>query len=143
MNHNLTCLWHRDWHQCSCGALELQLIVENKNLTLEPDSSELLTYLIYPKGKLEFGRAKYQGGMQVGTLPLIARIDIPKDSGLYPNGWFPITTHKSFLKVKAEIERDDIKDVDGTKKHLLPQWLLLDCYAHHWEQLYHEKNSKL
>ena len=108
----------------------------------DPETPDL-TYRLYPAGNLQIGRGKYSGGMMAGSPnTLMAKIDIPPECGLYPNGWFLVTTHKSTLRIKADVERDQIVDDVGKKCYLIPQWLMLDCYAYHWEKLYNEKKSE-
>lgn len=102
---------------------------------MNPPDNILLSYNLYPKGTIEIGYESYKGGMSVGTTRIVARIQIPKDCGSYPDEWFPLEK-KSMHSLKSELERNLSKD--GLNLHI-PDWILLDCYRYHWEILQREK----
>lgn len=93
----------------------------------------LLSFDLYPQGKIEIGYEPSRGGMSVGMNPIIAKITIPTDCGLYPDGWFPLSSQKSATKIKSDILAEEIS---STKRYILPKWILLDCYEYHWKILY-------
>jgi hypothetical protein len=97
---------------------------------MNPPNDILLTYNLYPHGTIEIGYESYRGGMSVGMRPLVARIQIPKDCGNYPDGWFPL--HNSLGKIRGEFEREKIPN---TEQHIIPKSILLECYRYHWEAL--------
>lgn len=80
-------------------------------------------------GFLHVGREIFGKGMQVGTPRLVARLEIPRELGDYPEGWFPLERDMSLLRL-----RKDFPD-NGTKGGYLTEWLLLACYRYHYEQL--------
>jgi hypothetical protein len=100
---------------------------------MNPPNDILLTYNLYPHGTIEIGYESYRGGMSVGMRPLVARIQVTKDCGLYPDGWFPLHPQKSLIKIKSDILEGEISD---TNRYILPKWILLDCYEYHWKLLY-------
>lgn len=102
----------------------------------------IFEYNLYPYGKFELAYPQERGGMKAGIDPRVGRIIIPKDFGLYPDGWFPIQREKSIIKIKSEFESSHIIDQDGSKKYFLPQWIQLDCYRYFWEKLHWEKTEK-
>lgn len=96
---------------------------------LDPDHA-VLTYPIFAGGTLEFGYARSGGGMSVGTNPLMARVQIPPESGGsgMPTGWFVVQDKRSITKVRVEF--------DGMGGALfLPDWLRADLYEHHYRRL--------
>ena len=72
--------------------------------------------------------------MSVGTSPLMAKISIPEDCGLYPSSWFALTD-RSAMKIFVEIEKESIDTAHG-KQYFLNDKIMLDCYRYHWERLY-------
>jgi hypothetical protein len=84
-------------------------------------------FSLYPKGIIQIGWRKNDGGMTAGVDPLYCRLVIPEDCGLYPDTWFPSTRIKSQSKLIKSIEES---------KGFLPQEVLLDCYSFAWETLY-------
>ena len=103
---------------------------------MNPPNNILFSYNLYPKGTIEVGYESYAGGMSVGAARIIGRIQIPKDCGNYPDGWFPI--HSSITKIKRDIESESMSD--GTC--IIPKSILLDCYSYHWEVLKRELDEK-
>lgn len=88
----------------------------------------LLVYTFFAGGTLEFGWARSNGGMSVGTNPLMARIRIPLSAGDYPDGWFVVSGKRSIVKLKSEFDAfgGDI---------FLPDWLRADCFEYHYKRL--------
>lgn len=100
------------------------------------DPTEIIReYCLYPKGTIQFGYGKHTG-MSVGTSPLMAKISIPEDCGLYPSDWF-VLTDRSAVKIFAEIEKESIDTAHG-KQYFLNDKIMLDCYQYHWQKFYWE-----
>ena len=93
---------------------------------LLPPEKILLSYNLYPKGKIIFGYEKRVGQI-VGSASIIAKIEVPSDCGNYPDGWFPIS-YKSIVLIKNNFSSDLGED----SKHFIPTQILLDCYSYHW-----------
>jgi hypothetical protein len=93
----------------------------------DPDKV-LFTASLYGGGEVQFGYAKYGGGMSVGTNPIMARIVIPNQLvfGEYPEGWFVIGKERILIKIKSSFTDKD---------NFLPEWLLLECYRYHYLKL--------
>jgi hypothetical protein len=98
---------------------------------VNPPNDILLTYNLYPHGTIEIGYESYLGGMSVGMRPLVARIQIPKDCGNYPDGWFPLP-QKSLHKIRGEFEKEKLQ---SSNQHIIPNSILLECFRYHWEVL--------
>ncbi|MBM3298463.1 MAG: hypothetical protein FJY85_00745 [Deltaproteobacteria bacterium] len=90
----------------------------------------VLTYTFFAGGTLEFGRARYGGGMCVGTAPLMARVRIPPESGGtgVPDGWFVLQGKASIVKLRAEFEGMG----DAV---FFPDWLRADLFEYHYRRL--------
>lgn len=99
---------------------------------LDP-TEPLLTYTLFGGGTLEFGRAMYGGGMSVGTSPLMARVNIPAESGGtgVPTGWFVVQGSRSIVKLKAEFDAEQFK-CGGV---FLTDWLRADLFEYHYRKL--------
>lgn len=92
------------------------------------------TFPLYPSGTIQVAHQLSDGGMSVGTTRTIAKIQIPKELGSYPDDWFIISKDYSILKLKNEILSNKVMH-EGTEKYFVPQSLLLQCYQYHWQQL--------
>jgi len=109
-------------------------------MSLKDPTEIIREYCLYPKGTIQFGYGKHTG-MSVGTSPLMAKISIPEDCGLYPSDWF-VLTDRSTIKIFAEIEKESIDTANG-KQYFLNDKIMLDCYQYHWQKVYWEsKESK-
>jgi hypothetical protein len=62
--------------------------------------------------------------MQAGPSPLMCRILVPEQIGDYPEGWFPVQSEKSQMKIIKELD-------DG----FIPDWLARDCFEYAWRIL--------
>ncbi len=88
----------------------------------------LLSFSLYGGGKIDFGYAVYNGGMRVGTAPLMGRIST--SSGLYPDIWFKISREYGLTKLKTIFKEE--------QQNFIPDWLRADCY----EGAYYELKNK-
>jgi hypothetical protein len=98
----------------------------------DPDKA-ILTYPLFGGGTLEFGWARSGGGMSVGTNPLMARVQVPPESGGsgVPTGWFVVQKERSITKLRAYFDAEEA--VNGAV--FLPDWLRADLYEHHYRKL--------
>lgn len=98
----------------------------------DPDQA-VLTYPIFAGGTLEFGYARSGGGMSVGTNPLMARVQVPPESGGsgVPAGWFVVQKERSITKLRAHFDGEQI----SCGAVFIPDWLRADLYEHHYRQL--------
>lgn len=98
----------------------------------DPDKI-LLSFKLIGGGKIEFGYAKYTGGMTVGTAPLMARITVAEGWGDVPNIWFKIGKEYSLLKIKNFFKED--------MGNFIPDWLRADCYEGAYYRLLMEREN--
>jgi hypothetical protein len=74
--------------------------------------------------KVQFGWEKrITDNQYVGTNKIMCRIVVPKDSGDYPDIWFPVISNNSSITKLT-------KEVEGL---FIPDWMRADCfeYAYH------------
>ena len=98
----------------------------------DPDQA-VLTYPIFAGGTLEFGYARSGGGMSVGTNPLMARVQVPPESGGVgvPAGWFVVQKERSITKLRAHFDGEKI----SCGAVFIPDWLRADLYEFHYRKL--------
>lgn len=96
----------------------------------------LFSCSLFAGGCVHFGRQRKHGGMQAGTLPLVARIEVlpSQEISTYPSGWFPLDRSYGIIRVR--------KDFPAEGGAFLPEWLLLACYRYHYEALLRLQNAK-
>ena len=92
----------------------------------DPDKV-MISFRLFGGGRIDFGYAVYDGGMSVGTSPLMGRITVTEGWGHYPDGWFRIGKQCGVIKLKSEFKEND--------NNFLPDWLRADCYEYHYYQL--------
>lgn len=85
----------------------------------DPDKI-LISFPLIGGGRIEFGYAKYAGGMTVGTAPLMGRLIVTEGFGHYPDCWFKIQNQCGLIKLKSLFKED--------QPNFIPEWLRADCY---------------
>lgn len=87
---------------------------------LKDPTHTLLTFPLLGGGKIEFGHAVPDDGMDGGTAPMMARISVSEAWGHYPDIWFCISKQYSVVKLKSLFKEDST--------NYIPDWLRADCY---------------